>query len=139
MRRLHASQEPLAVRCPTRGLGDDVHSQFPLWGLDPERSIARSRRSSQHTGRRLVAAPEADLVCYDTKTTPLKASSTRTATSCRATAAPTYEVSPSEFDAVNHKYGLRGTRVAKTMPESKPYCLDGIDVDALNDTSPARE
>jgi hypothetical protein len=25
------------------------------------------------------------------------------------------------------------------MPEGKPFCLDRIDVDALNDTSPAQE
>ena len=58
-----------------------------------------------------------------------------------------YRVSPSEFDAINHKYDLRGKSAARTiaedvwaaMPEHKPYCLDRIDLDALNDTSPARE
>jgi hypothetical protein len=58
-----------------------------------------------------------------------------------------YEVSPSEFDSINHKYDLKGPKAVRTiadavwvaMPVGKPYCLDRIDLDALNDTSPARE
>lgn len=56
----------------------------------------------------------------------------------------TYEVSPSEFDAVNHKYGTQARRIVDALwaalPVKKaPYCFDDIDLDALNDTSPARE
>ena len=59
----------------------------------------------------------------------------------------TYNVSPSEFDAINHKYGLRGRRRVRNIAEAlwealrggRPYCLTDIDLDALNDTSPARE
>lgn len=58
-----------------------------------------------------------------------------------------YQVSPSEFDAINHKYALKGKRAVRTiadavwiaMPQGKPYCLDRLDLDVLNDTSPARE
>lgn len=58
-----------------------------------------------------------------------------------------YPQSPAEFDAINHKYDLRGKRAARTiaqaiwaaMPSGRPYCLDQIDLDALNGTSPARE
>lgn len=93
------------------------------------------------------ATPEEDRVCYDTKTKALKAFLDTNYEVVQNYGGADYAVSPSEFDSVNHKYGLRGNRVARTiaqavwaaMPEGKPFCLDRIDVDALNDTSPARE
>jgi hypothetical protein len=58
-----------------------------------------------------------------------------------------YKVGTSEFDAINRKYDLKGKRAARSiadavwaaMPVGKPYCLDRIDLDALNDTSPVHE
>jgi hypothetical protein len=58
-----------------------------------------------------------------------------------------YQVSPAEFDAVNHKLGLSPRRQVRSiaealwaaMPSGRPYCLDQIDLDVLNDTSPAKE
>lgn len=52
---------------------------------------------------------------------------------------------PAEFDAINHKYNLTGKRAVRTiaqaiwqaMPPNRPYCLDQIDLDALNGTTPA--
>lgn len=52
-----------------------------------------------------------------------------------------------EFDALNHKYGLKGKHAVHSigealwvaMPVGRPYCLDQFDLDALNDTSPVRE
>lgn len=56
---------------------------------------------------------------------------------------PTYATSPAEFDSVNRKYDTRVDTIAEalwvTMPKDRPYCIDDIDLDALNDTSPARE
>jgi hypothetical protein len=57
------------------------------------------------------------------------------------------QVSPAEFDAVNARYGLTGKRAARSiaealweaMPARGPFCLDQIDLEALNGTSPARE
>jgi hypothetical protein len=54
-----------------------------------------------------------------------------------------YQVGASEFDAINHKYGLTGERAARTiadavwyaMPPGKPYCVERIDLDALNGIS----
>ena len=91
--------------------------------------------------------PEEDRVCYDTKTKALKAFLDTNYAIIENYGGADYEVSPSEFDSINHKYGLRGNRVATTiakavwaaMPEGKPFCLDRIDIDALNSTSPARE
>jgi hypothetical protein len=93
------------------------------------------------------AAPEEDRVCYATKTKALKAFLDTNYEIVQNYGGADYTVSPSEFDAINHKYGLRGKQAVKTiaeavwaaMPEGKPFCLDRIDVDALNDTSPVRE
>lgn len=55
--------------------------------------------------------------------------------------------SPSEFDAINHRHSgrLRGKKAITlaqalwaSMPNGAPYCLDQIDIEALNDTSPGR-
>jgi predicted transcriptional regulator len=60
-----------------------------------------------------------------------------------------YQVSPAEFDAINHKYDLTGKEAARSIADAvwaalppqprKKYCFEDIDLEALNDTSPARE
>jgi hypothetical protein len=58
-----------------------------------------------------------------------------------------HDESPAEFDAINAKYGLTGkdrvTNISQaiwvSLPPSRPYCLDNIDIETLNRTSPARE
>lgn len=132
--------------------------------LDREIAAALARAPSQALPRRRAlrsdlshstqlaswwrkATPEEDRVCYDTKTKALKAFLDTNYEIVQNYGGVDYEVSPSEFDAVNHKYDLHGKRSVRTiaqavwaaMPEGKPYCLDRIDLDALNDTSPARE
>ena len=117
----------------------------------------RTRRSSAHRqnlshSTQLAnwwrkATPEEDRVCYDTKTKALKAFLDTNYEVVQNYGGVDYAASPSEFDAINHKYNLQGKRGVRTiaqavwaaMPEGKPYCLDRIDLDALNDTSPARE
>ena len=52
-----------------------------------------------------------------------------------------------EFDAINERYGLTGKKRARTLadaiwsalPARRPFCLDRVDLDALNETQPARE
>jgi len=108
---------------------------------------ARSVHSTQIANWWRKAVPEEDLVCYDTKTKALKAFLDTNYEIVQGYGGADYAVSPSEFDAVNHKYSLHGKRAAKTiaqavwaaMPEGKPFCLDRIDLAALNETSPARE
>ena len=93
------------------------------------------------------AVPEEDRVCHDTKTKALKAFLDTNYEIVQNYGGADYAVGSSEFDSVNHKYNLRGKQAARTiaqavwaaMPEGKPYCLDRIDLDALNDTSPVRE
>ena len=108
---------------------------------------SRNAHSTQLAGWWQKPTPQEDRVCYDTKTKALKAFLDTNYEIVQNYGGADYEVSPSEFDSINHKLGLRGNRAARTiaqavwaaMPEGKPYCLDRIDVDALNDTSPARE
>lgn len=119
--------------------------------LNREIAQVLSRRPTSHSTQRpdwwLKTTPEDDRVCYDTKTKALKAFLDTNYEVVQNYGGADYEVSPSEFDSINHKYNLHGKRAARTiaqavwaaMPEGKPYCLDRIDVDALNDTSPARE
>lgn len=119
--------------------------------LDREIRQALSQRTMYHSTQRaawwLKATPEEDRVCYDTKTKALKAFLDTNYEIVQNYGGADYTVSPAEFDAINHKYNLHGKQAARTiaqavwaaMPEGRPYCLDRIDVDALNDTSPARE
>jgi hypothetical protein len=86
-------------------------------------------------------------LCYPTKADALKVFLDVNSDIVENYGGADYAVSPSEFDAINHKYDLKGKRAVKTiadavwaaMPVGKPYCLDRIDLDALNDTSPAHE
>ena len=113
------------------------------------RPLARKKllHSTQRADWWLKATPEEDRVCYDTKTKALKAFLDTNYDVIQNYGGADYAVSPSEFDSVNHKYSLHGKRAARTiaqavwasMPEGKPFCLERIDLDALNDTSPARE
>jgi hypothetical protein len=120
--------------------------------LDDEIAEALGRKPNLSHSTQLAnwwrkAAPEEDHVCHETKTKALKAFLDTNYEIVQNYGGVDYAVSPSEFDAVNHKYSLHGKRAARTiaqavwaaMPEGKPFCLDRIDLDALNDTSPARE
>ena len=116
--------------------------------LDQEIAEVLAQPARAHSTQRAnwwrSPVPEEDRVCYDTKTKALKAFLDTNYEIVEDYGGPDYEVSPAEFDAINHKYNLRGNRVAKTiaqavwaaMPEGKPFCLDRIDLDALNSTSP---
>jgi hypothetical protein len=119
--------------------------------LDREIAAALLRRPVAHSTQLAnwwrKTAPEEDRVCYDTKTKALKAFLDVNTDVVQSYGGADYEVSPSEFDSINHKYDLRGKQAARTiaqavwaaMPEGKPFCLDRLDLAALNDTSPAHE
>jgi hypothetical protein len=121
--------------------------------LDREiaQALSKKRGRLHHSAQRAnwwtKATPEEDHVCYDTKTKALKAFLDTNYEIVQGYGGADYKVSPSEFDAINHKYGLRDKRAVTSiaqavwaaMPEGKPFCLDRIDLDALNETSPARE
>lgn len=89
--------------------------------------------------------PRETRVCYPTKTEALTVFLDVNRALVDNYGGASYEVSPAEFDAINHKYGTDARMIAEAvwaaLPAQKrgPYCLDAIDIDALNDTSPARE
>ncbi len=86
-------------------------------------------------------------VCYTTKTDALKVFADYNHRIIDEWGGINAKGSKGEFDAINHKNGLSGRRAAKTigealwlaMPAGRPFCLDRIDLEALNGTSPARE
>lgn len=90
--------------------------------------------------RRPTPAPRP---CYPTKADALKAFLDVNSDIVENYGGADYEQSPSEFDSINHKYGLKGKRAARSiadavwyaMPMGKPYCLDRIDLDVLNGIS----
>lgn len=92
-------------------------------------------------------APTRDRPCYRTKIDALRKFLEVNYRIVENYGGADYKVSPSEFDSINHRYDLTGKKACRTiaeavwaaMPVGKPYCLDRIDLDALNDTSPARE
>ena len=51
--------------------------------------------------------------------------------------------SPAEFDSVNHKYGTKARTLAEAIwaavpVKRRPYCLEDIDIEALNNTDVGR-
>lgn len=90
--------------------------------------------------RRPVPSPRP---CYQTKADALKAFLDVNSDIVENYGGADYEQSPSEFDSINHKYGLKGKRAARSiadavwyaMPVGKPFCLDRIDLDVLNGIS----
>lgn len=88
-------------------------------------------------------APRREKLCYWTKTAAMNAFREANQPIIENYGGESYRVGLSEFDAINHKYGTKARTVAEAMwaamPPGRPYCLDEIDLEALNDTSPARE
>lgn len=86
-------------------------------------------------------------VCYRTKGEALRAFYAANSRSISAWGGLHNKGSSGEFDAINQKYDLTGKRAARdlssaiwyAMPPGRPFCVDRIDLDALNDTTPGRE
>lgn len=88
-----------------------------------------------------------DRLCYPTKREALRAFLHENYDIVLYYGGENHEESPAEFDSINHKYGLKGKRAVRSiadavwvaMPSGRPFCLDRIDLEALNGISPARE
>lgn len=85
--------------------------------------------------------------CYRTKTRALTAFYNTNALSIDRDVGMDQRESPVEFEAINHKYALTGKKAARTIAEAMwaalpvkrpPYCLEDIDLEALNDTDAGR-
>jgi hypothetical protein len=84
--------------------------------------------------------------CYRTKTAALQAFKDYNRDQIAEWGPIDRKDSPEEYDAINHKRTLRGKRAVRTlaramweaMPSKPPFCLDRIDVELLNATSPGQ-
>ena len=86
-------------------------------------SHGKARRSGLSHSTQLAnwwrkATPEEDRVCYDTKTKALKAFLDTNYEVVQNYGGVDYAASPSEFDAINHKYNLQGKRGARTIAQA---------------------
>lgn len=85
-------------------------------------------------------------LCYKTKTAALQVFRDANRPTIDAWGGLDVSASPAEFDALNHKYSLTGKRAVRSLaralwvatPNKPPYCLDRIDLEALNQTSPGQ-
>lgn len=86
--------------------------------------------------------PPREKVCYRTKTDALNKFLDYNWRIVEAWGGPNRRDDPSAFDAINHRHSLRGRRQVDTlakavwwaMPGPKPWCLENIDVELLNET-----
>jgi hypothetical protein len=84
--------------------------------------------------------PNEDAVCYRTKIDALNKFLSYNWRAVEEWGGPGREDLPSEFDAINAKYGLKGARQVKTlaaaawwaMPGPAPWCLATIDVESCS-------
>jgi hypothetical protein len=85
-------------------------------------------------------------LCYRTKTAALQAFRDANHDTIETWGGLDVTASPAEFDSINAKYGLKGRKAVRslaralwvTMPKDRPFCLDRIDIAALNETSPGQ-
>jgi len=91
--------------------------------------------------------PREPKVCYPTKTDALNAFREVNWRVIDEWGGIDAEGSGGEFDAVNNRYGLKGKDKVRSigealwvaMPPGRPFCLDELDLDTLNETDPGRE
>jgi hypothetical protein len=111
--------------------------------LPKKRVMTRASLRPPPPGWHRRPTPTTDQPCYPTKADALKAFLDANSDIVENYGGADYAQSPSEFDSINHKYGLKGKRAARSiadavwyaMPMGKPYCLDRIDLDTLNGIS----
>jgi hypothetical protein len=106
-------------------------------------------RAPTHWWRR--KPPKKQKLCYRRKSDALRAFLDENRLLIDEWGSMEQQESCQEFDAVNHKYVRKGIKCARTVPEAvwmalkgsgqgggPPYCLDELDLEALNDTDPGR-
>ena len=86
-------------------------------------------------------------VCYWNKAPMLRAFREANQQQIEAWGGLRNKASGGEFDAINQKYGLKGKAKVNDLAgaiwhaagTARPYCIDKIDIDALNETAPGHE
>jgi len=85
-------------------------------------------------------------LCYETKSEALQAFRDANRSLIEAWGGLDSRDTPAEYDSINARYGLKGDRAVRTlaqalwqvMPTHRPFCLDEIELDVLNATSPGQ-
>jgi hypothetical protein len=104
----------------------------------------RKRAESWSTGS--PRRPPAERVCYPTRADALRLFRAWNADIIDRAGGLHQKASRGEYDAVNERFGLRGSRRVTTlaqaieavMPRGRPYCLSALDLETLNETEPAQ-
>lgn len=86
-------------------------------------------------------------VCYRTKSAALRAFKDANLDVIERSGGLHFVHGEAEFDAMNERLDLMGKPRVRTlaqalwvaMPPGRPYCLDRVDVDLLNETTPGKE
>jgi len=135
---------PAPVRVPTAP-PPPPEAMVPV--LEPEPVALQVKpRATYLTKWWLRPAPKEEKACYARKADALNIFRQYNEHIIEPYGGPEMVHSCAMFDSVNEKYGLRGKRCAKRIGDAisaalpgAPYCLDRIDLDALNETIPAQD
>jgi hypothetical protein len=111
------------------------------------RALLITARENKAPPARELRGTDAQAVCYPTKRAAARAFIGANDHVIQEWGGLDLESSAGEFDAVNERYNLKGKRRVTTLagaiwealPKGKPYCLDRVDLDTLNETAPALE
>jgi hypothetical protein len=109
--------------------------------------LVRARENRAPAARELLGKVDLSKVCHRTTRAAARAFVAANDHVIQEWGGLDLESTGGEFDAINERYGLKGKRRARTLadaiwtalPSKKPYCLDRVDLDALNETAPALE
>jgi hypothetical protein len=88
-----------------------------------------------------------DQVCYPTRAEALRSFADANRHAIDRAGGMDQVSSDGAWDAVNERFGLKGKRRVRSvrqaleavMPPGRPYCLDRLDLETLNETRPAQE
>jgi hypothetical protein len=104
------------------------------------------RAASYQTRWWLKPEPKEEKPCYPRKSDALNVFSRYNEHVIEPYGGPNLVHSCAMFDSINEKYDLRGKKCVKRIGDAmsvalqgKPYCIDNIDINALNETFPAQD
>lgn len=123
------------------GVGISYDGRWPGKGLQTA-SVRNPPYSGWVDGWWRKPVPRVDKVCYRTKTEALNKLLDANWRIVEAWGGPNRKDDPVAFEAVNHRYGLRGSRAVDTLAKAVwwalagpgPWCLEAIDLELLNAT-----
>lgn len=155
---LHGQTVAALTPAAATGPAQDAGISRWLWALGAGLAafgIVELVYSRHHRSGRLAGVPDdwwrhhkiqPEMSCYATKTAALQAFRDYNRAQIEEWGGLDRKDSAEEYDAINHKHALKGKRAVRTlsraiweaMPGKAPFCLDKIDIELLNETSPGQ-